>query len=214
MTNYEAIYATKMLLWEQLYSSWINYELFSFPWWVTMSSLITIYIIWWKLLDKSRIIELLLFGSLLAVMSILIDTVADNLMLWQYKVRLLPFAPAFFPYHLTIAPIILILVYQYTHNWKFFLLWTALSGAIYSFVVIPGFVALGEVHLIKWKYHYNFITFFLRAFIGRWLLIQCKQLEILYHDKSTSTHFFTPHFQPIAKKTPTTEDTEKKPPKH
>lgn len=213
MTYYEEIYVTKKILWEQLYSSWINYELFSLPWWVTIGALITIYFIWWKALDKSRIIELLLFGSLLAVMSALIDTVADNLMLWQYKVRLLPFSPAFFPYHLTIAPIILMLVYQYTSTWKSFLLWTAISGAIYSFVFIPTFVSLGEVHLLRWKYHYNFITFFLRACVGRWLLMLFKQFEFAYHSKSAPTHFFSSYFQHITKKLPA-ENTKKKPPEH
>lgn len=101
MTNIEMIYATKNLLWSQLYTSWITEELFSFPWWISVVSLIVSYIIWWKLLDKSRLVELLLFGSLVAVMSIIIDTVADNLTLWQYKVKIFPFTPGFFPYHLS-----------------------------------------------------------------------------------------------------------------
>jgi hypothetical protein len=54
---------------------------------------------------------------LLAVMSAIIDTVADNLMLWQYTVKIFPFTPAFFPFHLTLAPITLMIVYQYTDNW-------------------------------------------------------------------------------------------------
>ena len=160
MTNLEMIYATKNVLWNQLYTSWITEELFSFPWWFSVFFLIVSYVIWWKLLDKSRLIELLLFGSLVAVMSIIIDTVADNLTLWQYKVKIFPFTPGFFPYHLSIAPLILMLVYQYTNNWRRYIIGTVFAGVIYCFVMIPLFVAIGEVQLYKWNHGYTLHYFY------------------------------------------------------
>jgi hypothetical protein len=199
MTNLEMIAATKNALWNQLYTSWITTEIFSFPWWFSILFLIASYIIWWKLLNKSRLLELLLFGSLLAVMSAIIDTIADNLVLWQYLVKIFPFTPAFFPFHLTLAPIILMIVYQYTDNWYKYLIGTVFAAVIYCFVIAPLFVAIGEVQLLKWNHGYTFITFIVRAMIARWILILCKQIQCSYEGRSESLHRFTPLFQPTAK---------------
>lgn len=206
MTNLEMIYATKNVLWNQLYTSWITEELFSFPWWFSVFFLIVSYVIWWKLLDKSRLIELLLFGSLVAVMSIIIDTVADNLTLWQYKVKIFPFTPGFFPYHLSIAPLILMLVYQYTNNWRRYIIGTVFAGVIYCFVMIPIFVAIGEAQLYKWNHGYTFITFTARAMIGRWIVMLCKHIQSSYQEQTEPSHSFTPICQPAAKPLPNAED--------
>lgn len=205
MSNMEMMATVKTELWNLSYSSWINSELFSFPWWFSVIFLIIGYIIWWKLLDKSRLIELLLFGSLAAVMSAIIDTAADNLVLWQYTVRIFPFMPAFFPYHLTLAPIVLIIVYQYTDNWYKYLIGTVFAAAVYSFAIIPLFVAIGEVRLINWNYGYNFLTFLARAILARWLLILCKQIQFSHEGQSASLHRFTPIYQPTAKPLPDTK---------
>lgn len=200
MTTLETITTTKTELWNQLYASWISTEVFSFTWWFTILFLIISYIIWWKLLDKSRLVELLLFGSLLAVMSAIIDTIADNLLLWQYIVRIFPFSPAFFPYHLTLAPILLMIVYQYANNWSKYLIGIVCAGVIYCFVIAPLFVAIGEVRLLRWNHGYTFITFIARAMIAQWLLILCKQIQCSYEGQSA--HSFTPIFQPTTKPLP------------
>lgn len=205
MTILEMIAATKNELWSQLYAHWVNSELFSFPWWFSVLFLIASYIIWWKLLDKSRLVELLLFGSLLAVMSAIVDTIADNLLLWQYIVKIFPFTPAFFPFHLTLAPIILMIVYQYTDNWYKYLISTVFAGVVYCFVIAPLFVAIGEVQLLNWNHGYTFITFIARAMIARWILILCKQIQCSYEGQSEYSHRFTPIFQPTAKPLPDTK---------
>ncbi|QJW47653.1 hypothetical protein HA075_18900 [bacterium BFN5] len=205
MTNLEMIYATKNLLWSQLYTSWITEELFSFPWWFSVVSLIISYIIWWKLLDKSRLVELLLFGSLVAVMSIIIDTVADNLTLWQYKVKIFPFTPGFFPYHLSLAPLMLMLVYQYTNHWRSYVISTVFAGLIYCFVMIPTFVFIGEAQLYKWNHGYTFITFTARAMIGRWILMLCKHIQSSYQDQKEDFQSTWLMSQPVLKVPPDNE---------
>lgn len=190
MTYLPMIYETKNILWSQLYTSWITEELFSFPWWFTVISMVAAYIIWWKLLDKSRLIELLLFGSLMAVMGAVTDTIADNLTLWQYKVKILPFTPGFFPYHLTLAPIIFILVYQYAGNWPRYLIGSLAVTAVYSFAVVPLFIAVGEVQLFKWNHGYTFISVIARALTARWVLEGCKKVQNSYQKAWEHSHRF------------------------
>lgn len=208
MPTNESIYEIKNMLWPQLYTHWVNQELFSFPWWFTVLFLIVSYIIWWKLLDKSRLVELLLFGSLLAVMSAVIDTIADNLMLRQYKVKIFPFTPGFFPYHLTLAPIILMLVYQYMNNWRNYFIATVFVAAIYSFAIVPLFVAIGEVQLLNWNHGYTFITMIARAVIARGILMFCKHIQVSHQRQSEPLHSFWPIYQPTAKPLPAKEDDE------
>ncbi|HWR42216.1 CBO0543 family protein [Sporomusa sp.] len=206
MPTIESINEIQNMLWPQLYTHWVNVEIFSFPWWFSVLFLAVSYIIWWKLLDKSRLIELLLFGSLLAVMSAVIDTIADNLMLWQYLVKIFPFTPAFFPFHLTLAPITLMIVYQYTNNWSRYLLGTVFAAAIYSFIIAPLFVAIGEVQLLKWNHGYTFITYIVRALMARWVLILCKHIQGSYQGQPKSMQLFTPFCQPALKPLPNTKD--------
>jgi|GEM_PF-3062920 len=142
-------------------------------------------------------------------MSAFIDTIADNLTLWQYKVKIFPFTPVFFPFHLTLAPITLMIVYQYTNSWMRYLIGTVLAAAIYSFAIAPLFVAVGEVQLLKWNHSYTFITFIARAIIARWILMLCKHIQGSYQGESESSSIFAPIFQPTAKPLPNTDDDKK-----
>lgn len=205
MPTVDSISALKDALWPQLYMHWITQEVFSFTWWFTVLFLCVGYLIWWKLLDKSRLIELLLFGSLLAVMSALVDTLADNLRLWRYLVKIFPFTPAFFPYHLTLTPIVLMIVYQYTDNWGRYLIGSVLVAAIYSFVIAPLFVAVGEVQLLKWNHGYTFLTFIARAITARGIMILCKHIQTLHQGQTETSHNFMPAYQPVTKPLPDTE---------
>lgn len=163
------------------------------------------YFLWWKLLDKTKLVELLLFGSLIAVVSAFIDLIAENLVLCQYTVKILPFSPAFFPFHLTIAPLVLMLVYQYSDSWNRFLRYSVIAGGIYAFAIIPLFVLVGEVRLIHWNYFNNFITFLARAIICRWILLQCMQIQTSHQGQSASPHF-RPIYQPTSKPVPPSQE--------
>ena len=206
MTNHEMIASIKIDLWQRLYSTWLTTELFSFTWWFSVLFLGISYFLWWKLLDKSKLVELLLFGSLIAVVSSFIDLIAENLVLWQYTVKILPFSPAFFPFHLTLAPLVLMLVYQYSDSWNKFLRYSVIAGGIYAFAIIPLFVLVGESRLIHWNYFNNFITFLARAIFCRWILLQCMQIQTSYQGQSANRQFFRPIYQPTSKPVPPSQE--------
>ncbi|MPM64791.1 hypothetical protein SDC9_111680 [bioreactor metagenome] len=205
MANAETIVALKALLWDLQYTSWITEELFSFQWWFNIIFLVAIYTVWWKLVDKSRLIELLLFGSLLAVMAAIVDTVADNLRFWHYAVRTLPFSPSFFPFHFSIVPLIFMIVYQRTHNWYQYLLVTLFASMIYSFIIAPLFVAVGTMQLLNWNHGYTFISVVARAIFARGVLVLCAHIQGSYQQQSFSFKRFTPNYQPAQKPLPNTK---------
>lgn len=205
MPTLEAIVETKKLLWTQLYAHWLSSELFTFTWWFGILFFLVCYVIWWKLVDKSRLIELLLHGSLLAVISSVADIVADNLILWQYPVKFFPFTPALFPFHLTLLPIILMIVYQYTNNWRQYFTGTVIASVVYSFIILPIFAFVGEIKFYNWNYGYSFIAFILRSLIAYGAIMLCKQIQCSYEGRSEFSHRFTPICQPTAKPLPDTK---------
>ena len=118
------------------YQHWISEELFSFNWFVLIIVEIVVYIIWLKLLDKSKASQLLLLGSLAAVGYILSNIVLYNFYGFvEFKIALTPFEPPLFTVAATIAPVVIMIVQQYTSSWKSYILWTAIGMAFIAFVL-------------------------------------------------------------------------------
>jgi hypothetical protein len=149
------LYEIRMEYWQEAYKRWITQEIFTFPWFFNIAFLIILYIVWVKIVDKKRLSELLLFGSLLAVASVLVDLIAVTIGLWEYSVSLVPVSPAPFPFDLTVVPIFYMIVLQYTSSWKEYLIGALIAGAVFSFIVIPIYVWLGI------KVFHNFTLFYM-----------------------------------------------------
>jgi hypothetical protein len=114
-----------------------------------------------KLVDKQRLRHLLLFGSLLAVSAVLVDTIAVTIGLWEYSVSLLPISPAPFPFDFTVIPILFMLVMQYTSSWKSYIIGALLASSVFSFFIEPVYVWVGIKQLHKFNYFYMFLIVFI-----------------------------------------------------
>jgi hypothetical protein len=154
----KSLYTLAMEYWQATYKHWVSQEIFTFPWFFNIAFLLTLYIVWVKLADKKRLRELLLFGSLLAVASMLVDIIAVTIGLWEYRIRLFPLSPAPFPFDLTVVPIFYMLVMQYTSTWRGYLIGTVLAAVAFSFIVIPIYVWLGIKVFHNFSLFYMFIV--------------------------------------------------------
>ncbi len=172
------LYETSRLLAYQSYQQWVSNELFSFGWFVMVGALIATYGIWFKLVDKRRIKDLLLLGSLCAVAFAVLDTVCVGYLgLWGFKIRLFPFQPPLFIVGLTMGPIMYMLVFQYTSSWRSFLLWNGIGCAIIVFGILPAYSLLGIFQLYKWNWLFHFLLFFLVGTVARGLLFWFTSIE-------------------------------------
>lgn len=87
-------YETSRLLAYQSYQHWLSSELFTFGWYVSVGVVLVTYAIWFKLVDKRMIKDLLLLGSLCAVAFATVDsTLVGYLGLWTFNIKLFPFNP-------------------------------------------------------------------------------------------------------------------------
>jgi len=147
-------YETARLLAYQSFQQWISTQLFSFGWFFQVGLLIVAYTVWIKLVDKSRIKDLLLFGSLCAVAFGVMESLFVGFWgLWEFKINLFPMQPPHFVIGYTLGPIMHMLVQQYTSSWKKFLLWDCVGSAVMVFGILPIYSLLGILQLHNWNFY-------------------------------------------------------------
>jgi len=161
------------------YQHWVSSELFSFGWITLIIVNVIFYIIWFKLLDKSRISHLLLIGSLTAVVFLISDVFLYSFFgLVQYKISLTPVEPPVFSIAVTVVPIINMLVQQYISSWKGYLLWISIGMAFIAFVIMPIYNLIGILQLhYNWNYFYHFLFLVIGCLIARMIFLWTIGIE-------------------------------------
>ena len=177
MDTTEIIHEFKVTLWNLTYAQWKTQTLFSLHWWSLIILIISSYIIWWKMVDKRRLSDVLLFGSLIAVGRIVMDIIGSNTALWSYDIRELPFTPSPLLHDFTITPLALMLVYQYCPTWKKFLAWASVASGIITFIFFPILIAFNFLKYYNWNHIYSFILIIFIASLARTVMLGILQIE-------------------------------------
>jgi len=99
MNAADMIHQLRLELWNVSYTQWKTQTLFSIQWWSIVALVAISYAIWWVKVDKRRLSQILLFGSLVAVQRIVMDIIGTNAVLWSYDIRETPFFPSPFQLH-------------------------------------------------------------------------------------------------------------------
>ncbi|MPM60647.1 hypothetical protein SDC9_107499 [bioreactor metagenome] len=138
----------KALLWHQ--------NFLTPKWWFIALIIAATYAIWWKFTDKRRVIELLLFGSFIAVSRVIFDDWGITSGRWTYVIDLVPLGISLFLNDLTIVPLSYMLAYQYSPTWsRFLVIIVILQGAI-SFALLPLLSMMGILVIHNWHVAYTF----------------------------------------------------------
>ena len=135
------------------------------------------YAVWWVIVDKRRLSQILLFGSFVAVQRIVMDIFGTNVVLWSYDKPLLPFSPGPFQNDLTLIALGLMVVYQYCHSWKKFFIWTGVVTGIICFVFFPILIKFGFLKLHHWNLFYSFVMIFGLASFSRWVVLGVLNIQ-------------------------------------
>jgi hypothetical protein len=200
----------KLTLWNLTYNNWKTEELFSVQWWSLITIIAISYIVWWKLVDKQRIIQIVLFGSLVSVGRIVMDIVGNNLVLWSYDIRVLPMIPIPFIHDFTISPLIYMLGYQYFTSWKTFSVFNIVTTGSLSFIFLPLLSASRVLNLYNWNYFYTFILVIFITSLSRavmlWLLHLEQKYEVGYSRNRSMIPNLQPAMKPLVKKNDDNED--------
>jgi hypothetical protein len=206
MDSNEMFHQLQLQIWNITWNRYITEELFSNRWWGSLIFLVVFYVIWLKLLDKSRAFEIILFGSFVAVQAVMVDIAGFSMGLWQHNIRLLPIVPGVFPIDFTVVPILLMLAHQYGSTWSKYFTWSALASLLFGFGISPAFQLFDIKAYYNWHFAYFVVLVMIVAITSR-LAIQMVEKTVQIHSNDfSSSKKFSPLPQPAAKHLPDLED--------
>lgn len=155
---------------------WTAHNLFTWQWWLLIVLSIVPWLVWWKLVNKQRMIEIALFGAFVALLASILDVIGTNVLFWGYPQQPLWFLiPPLLPIDLTIMPVEHMLLYEYFPRWKGFILALIVVAVISAFLLEPLFSLCGLYKLYSWQYAYSVPIYILKALLAK-LIIQ-KMLQ-------------------------------------
>lgn len=150
-------------------SDWLHDDLHKWTWYFNLLlTLVPLYICW-KLIDRRRLLELLVYGLFLGAIITLMDSLGLAFNLWDYPDRLLPITPRLFPVNLVGLPIVYMLVYQFIQPWGKFIMANLVVAALFAFVGEPIFIWLNLYHPVLWHPLYSFPIYFALPLLARWI---------------------------------------------
>lgn len=135
---------------------WLNNNVFSPVWWLMLILFIVLWFIWWKLVNKSKLLEIIAYGLFIMLISLIIDIVGTNNVLWNYPNKLIPLVPSLLFADLCAMPTIYMLIYQYFTTWKSFIAASIISGFLNAFICEPIAISLQIYEMNSWKHIYSF----------------------------------------------------------
>ncbi|WP_134705205.1 CBO0543 family protein [Ammoniphilus sp. YIM 78166] len=176
--SYDEIEKIRITLKEATIEHWLHTELFQFNWWLNLILALLPLFIWWKIVDKSKLFQILTYGLMVGVVAIILNIVGINLVWWGYPNSLLPMIPPIFPFDISIVAVLNMILFQYFHTWKSFLKAKLVLATTYSFIFEPLLVKLGIYQLHTWKYWYSFPIYLIIAVSLKWLVQKMEQLSV------------------------------------
>ncbi|TCP54518.1 hypothetical protein EV586_104136 [Tumebacillus sp. BK434] len=154
--SYEDLYQKQVQLKEIDLAQWKQDDLFSLNWWMLLIVMLTAWTICWKIVDRKRVVPVLLYGAFVALCSSFLDVLGTSLALWGYPDRLVPLIPPFFIFDFVTLPVVLLWVYQKYGPWARYLIAATIVSGIFSFVLEPFLAWRGMYRLHHWEYYYSF----------------------------------------------------------
>ncbi|WP_343270262.1 CBO0543 family protein [Lentibacillus songyuanensis] len=138
------------------YDRWLNDVLFTFNWWFLLVLMIVPLVIWWRLLDKTRTMEIAFYGLCIVIIAITLDVAGVVLSAWTYGYKLVQFFPPLAPVDFGTLPVLYMLIYQWVPRWKPFIFIIIFFAVFWAFIAEPIFIWMKIYYLNWWKYVYSF----------------------------------------------------------
>lgn len=170
--NHEEMLKLEIRLSEVTLDYWLHYDLFTWRWWLLLGLSILPPVMWWKILDKTRKPEILLYGFFIGVLATFLDVLGWNLNLWSYPHKLLPICTPLLPADLILLPIFYMLIYQRFFSWGSFFWANVALASILAFIMEPLFRWLEFSKFLAWTHAYSFPIYIAHSMLGKWFTMK------------------------------------------
>jgi hypothetical protein len=74
-SSYEDVQKARKTLSDESFQHWIHYDLLTWKWWILLILTIVPWFIWFKIVEKKRVHEILAFGLIISILAVLLDTI-------------------------------------------------------------------------------------------------------------------------------------------
>lgn len=165
----EDIVSLQEKLGELRWEYWRTEVLLTLPWWFILLSMLVLFFLWWKTVDRTRFVSIVGFGLFIFVASMFLDTFGAELILWDYPYMVLPWGSRLLCIDLMIA-IFAMWLYQWLVSWPIFLAGAAVMSALFSFVFEPLAVWMDIYSMYAWKHYYTFPVYIVMAAVAKWII--------------------------------------------
>lgn len=149
---------------------WKHDNLFTWQWWLAVALTGISFVLWVVLLDKRRLIEVMLYATCIEITATFFDLIGGSFMLWSYPIKVLPIVLPLQEVDLVILPEIYSLLYQKFSSWKSFALSVVLTSGAFSFIGEPLLIKIGAYQVYHWSYTYSFLIYIAMGLFWKWLL--------------------------------------------
>ncbi|WP_285716349.1 hypothetical protein [Pelosinus sp. IPA-1] len=202
MVTNEQLLQTSKYLNNIILSKWLSDQFLSPLWIGFVLAVLFSYAIFFYFADKKRIVELLLFGSLVAVAFSVYSSVGQLFGFWATLFRLVPLQQNFFMSDLTILPLSAMLLYQYSNSWKSFVVATVIWAGLFAFGFNSILVRLNAfIYLTPFGPYIDFVFLIIIGTIARGLLITLLSLQFKQGNMASKTSLSSLIAEPVLKPT-------------
>ncbi|MGM0875859.1 MAG: CBO0543 family protein [Bacillota bacterium] len=162
---------------DMVVDDWKSNFVLTGKWWILFILTIVPWFLWWKIVDKKRITEILLFGFFIVIISTFLDIVGWNFSLWMYPKTLIPLCTPLVPVNYTLLPIGYMLIYQYLSNWNSFVKALIFMSAFFAFILEPLSEWMNFYKELNWSHTYSFLIYIFIGMIVKWLLEKMMRIQ-------------------------------------
>lgn len=146
-------------------------------WWLLFISVFWPWIVWWKLVIKKRLFEILTYGLLWAAMATWLDLLGTSEGMWEYPFKLYDKVSCLLPADVSVIPVLYMLLYQYGERWKTFFIGSLIVSTLLSFVFEPLFLKMNMLNLITWSHTRSWFAFIFLALVTRLIITVLKKAQ-------------------------------------
>lgn len=147
---------------------WKTAIVFSWRWWIAVGIMVVPWILWLIVRKRESTHRLLFVGSIIAILSTLIDMIGIILGFWFYPITVFPFTPSYIPFDICALPVATMLWLQFFPKWNLFLKASiyAAGGALFDFICDSICLTIQKD---SWSRIYTVIILFLIYLLGYWI---------------------------------------------
>lgn len=170
----QSINRTQLHLTQLQYQQWKDH-LFSDNWWFLLATLLIPWVVWWFLVKKERLFEILACALLVTIIGTTLDIYGVTLGWWGYGVKLFYLNPGLIAGDWSLPPVLKSLSYQYFPDWPRYIAAQIILGALFAFVGEPIMRARGVYLIYEWGYIQSFLVYVPVALLAKLIMDKLKK---------------------------------------